>query len=357
MTVTDAGQCTVSVLVPAYNAGATLAETLQSVQGQTHADIEVIVIDDGSSDDTARLAADFVARDDRFRLVLQENAGVAAARNTALAMARGDWIAPLDADDIWHPGKLARQVSCLRAASPDPVLVYSWSVDIDEHSRVISRRLDLDSFEGDVYAALVLTNFIGNASVPLIRRDALLAIGGWDPSLRTRGAQGCEDWQVYLRLAEIGDFALARGFLVGYRQTASSMSRKVAEMTRSYDLVLAEAAQRHPELPAALFRWSRAAFDFYRFEMLYGSAARIASLRPLLSGISRDPQWLLRRSTRRKIRRSLLRPLDGLRKKQPKTPPQDFYSASPEPPYELSDGPWSEARRSCVAAIRSRRRI
>ena len=253
MTDAAARPCPVSVLIPAYNAQATLLQTLQSVERQSFGDLEVIVVDDGSRDDTARIAADFAARDARFRLVRQANAGAAAARNAALALARGAWIAPLDADDLWHPDKLARQVQCLKSAQPGTVLVYSWSVDIDERSLVISRRLDLDRFEGDAYAALVLTNFIGNASVPLVRRDALVAVGGWDSSLRARAAQGCEDWQLYLRLAEVGDFVLAPGFLIGYRQTSGSMSRQVPEMTRSYELVMAEAKSGPPGTASRAF--------------------------------------------------------------------------------------------------------
>jgi glycosyltransferase involved in cell wall biosynthesis len=349
--------CQVSVLIPAYNAEATLLETLQSVQRQSFGALEAIVVDDGSLDATARIAADFAAQDARFRLVRQANAGVAAARNRALREARGALIAPLDADDLWHADKLARQLRCLEAAEPSTVLVYSWSVDIDERSVVTARRLDLDRFEGDSYAALVLTNFIGNASVPLVRRDALLSIGGWDASLRARAAQGCEDWQVYLRLAELGAFALAPGFLVGYRQTSSSMSRRVPEMTRSYELVMAEARAGHGELPDELFRWSRAAFDFYRFETLRDSGAPLASLRCLLSALRGDPHWLRRRSTRNKLRRWLRAPFADKRgRAQAVQTAEGFYDASPEPPYEVGEGDYFEARRRSVAALRSKRR-
>jgi glycosyltransferase involved in cell wall biosynthesis len=349
-----ASPCAVSVLIPAHNAQATLLQTLQSVQRQTFTELEAIVVDDGSKDATAGIAAEFAASDARFKLVRQENAGVAQARNAALGVARGRWVAPLDADDLWHPEKLARQLERIEAAGPNTVLTYSWSVDIDDSSRVIARRLDLDSFEGDVYAALVLTNFIGNASVPLVERDALVRVGGWDASLRERAAQGCEDWQIYLRLAELGDFALARGFLVGYRQSAGSMSRRVEEMTRSYELVLAEVKERHPELPQALMRWSRAAFDFYRFETLYGSSASLASLGPLLAALLGDPEWLARRSTRKKFRRWLLSALRPARSNDPDptgSPLEDFYDASIEPPYEVSEGARSDARRRMVAAM------
>ena len=290
----------VSILTPAYNAATTLHETLASVQRQTFTEFEVIVVDDGSSDNTAAIAEQFGACDPRFRLIRQKNAGVAAARNTGLTASRAPLIAPLDADDVWHPEKLMRQMRRLSNTTSKTVLVYSWSVDIHDTSKIIDRRLDLDRFEGNVYAALVLANFVGNSSVPLIRRDALMSIGGWDATLRAQNAQGCEDWRAYLRLAEIGDFALAPGFLTGYRQTVGAMSRQIRAMTRSHRLVLAEARARHPNLPRALFRWSLAAFDFYHFELLCGMGARSASLLSLASCILRDPTWLTRPSTRRK---------------------------------------------------------
>lgn len=348
----------VSVVIPAFNAAVTLGETLSSIRAQTFVDFEVVIVDDGSSDATAAVAAHFASEDPRFRLVRKENAGVASARNTALQLARAPLIAPLDADDLWHPEKLERQLRCLEAAEPRTVLAYSWSVDIDEASQVIARRLDLDLFEGDVYAALVLTNFIGNASVPLIRREALLAMGGWDPTLRARGAQGCEDWQIYLRLAELGPFALAPGFLVGYRQSRTSMSRRVDEMTRSYELVLAEARERHAELPKSLFRWSRAAYDIYRFEMLHESQARLASLAPLASGLLGDPSWLARRSTRTKLKRWLRSAFDATTPKPGglAEPAQAFAQASPDAPYQVSEGRWFEQRRAFVASLRITRR-
>ena len=173
----------VSILTPAHNAATTLPETLASVQRQTFTDFEVIVVDDGSGDNTAAIAEQFGARDPRFRLIRQKNAGVAAARNTGLRASRAPFIAPLDADDVWHPDKLIRQMRRFSESTPKAVLVYSWSVDIDDASKIIDRRLDLDRFEGDVYAALVLANFVGNSSVPLIRRDALMSIGGWDATL------------------------------------------------------------------------------------------------------------------------------------------------------------------------------
>src|SRR5438270_8611564 len=92
----------VSVIIPAWNAEETLKETLISVASQTHRSLEIIIIDDGSTDKTANIAADFCGSDCRARLIQKARGGLAAARNTGIDEANGSWIAPLDADDLWH---------------------------------------------------------------------------------------------------------------------------------------------------------------------------------------------------------------------------------------------------------------
>jgi hypothetical protein len=150
---------------------------------------------------------------------------------------------------------------------------------------------------------------------------------------------------------------LAPGFLVGYRQTSGSMSRRVTEMTRSYELVMAEAKAGHPELPPELFRWSRAAFDFYRFELLRDSAAPLSRLGALVSAVRGDPHWLRRRSTRQRLGRWLLSALDWVRGRRPSAGGEPgFFEASPDPPFEVSEGGYFAARRRSVSLLRSSRR-
>ena len=115
----------VSVVVPAYNAEATIDQTLQSVRSQSYPHLEVIVVDDGSTDGTRGIVLSHAAQDRRIRLVWEPNSGVAAARNHGIRVARGDLIAPVDADDLWSPEKVARQVDVFDREGHGVTLVYT----------------------------------------------------------------------------------------------------------------------------------------------------------------------------------------------------------------------------------------
>jgi glycosyltransferase involved in cell wall biosynthesis/peptidoglycan/xylan/chitin deacetylase (PgdA/CDA1 family)/SAM-dependent methyltransferase len=236
----------VSVIVPAYNAARTIDETLRSVRAQTHANLEILVVDDGSRDATPEVVLRHAALDARIRLIRQPNGGVAAARNRGIAEARGELVAPVDADDLWRPDKIARQVRAMHEAGEQVGLVYCWYALIDERSRIINLR-HRPTEEGNVLARMCIGNLVGNGSSALIRRRAVLEVGGYDASLRARGAQGCEDHKLHLQIAERYAFGLVPDHLTGYRRTPSNMSSDVMQMLRSYDLVLAEFGARLPQ--------------------------------------------------------------------------------------------------------------
>ncbi len=239
----------VAAIVPAYNAEATLDETLRSVRAQTHRALEILVVDDGSSDGTAAIALAHAAADRRVRLIRQENAGVAAARNRGIEEARAALVAPVDADDLWAPTKIERQVAALRQGGPHVALVYTWSALIDRESRIVGFG-SCATDEGDVLARMCRGNLVGNGSAALMRRDAVLEAGGFDPTLRARRAQGCEDLLLYCRIAARHHAAVVPGFLTGYRQSDKTMSRDLVQMMRSWQLVATELRRRHPELRA-----------------------------------------------------------------------------------------------------------
>jgi glycosyltransferase involved in cell wall biosynthesis len=356
MTTQSIDQPLVSILIPAYNAAASIGDTLRSVLEQSYSEIEVVVVDDGSTDETAEISAKVATADTRVRLIRQANQGVAAARNAALRASRGSLIAPLDADDLWHRDKIARQVQRFEASGSCVGVVYCWSSEIDGDGQVIAHRLDLDRYEGNVLAALVVTNFIDTSSVPLIRRAELVAIGGWDATLHAQDAQGCEDWQLYIRLARRCKFALEPAFLVGYRQSPYAMSKNVPRMRSSYRLVMDEVRRSCPELPAQVFRWSQAEFDIYIASLLR-EIAPLGRLFFYARGILRNPAWLFRRSTRKKLRwwlAQIRRRKSFTFAREPRPPSEivsPFSALVPEPGKEVSEGSWMDRRRRWLSSL------
>ena len=239
----------VSVVVPAYNAAATLGETLRSVRAQSHRNLEIIVVDDGSTDMTVNIARQHAAQDGRLRLLTQSNGGVAAARNHGIAEARSDLIAPVDADDLWAPDKIEKQLRALKAGGGNVALVYTWYALIDDESRITDTSYR-PTEEGDVLRRMCCGNLVGNGSSPLMRKSVILEAGGYDATLRARKAQGCEDVLLYYRIAERHRFAVVAEYLTGYRQTPTNMSSDALQMLRSWELVAQEMSERYPQYRA-----------------------------------------------------------------------------------------------------------
>ncbi|MGH7999354.1 MAG: glycosyltransferase, partial [Brasilonema sp.] len=188
--------------------------------------------------------------------------------NLAIENSKGEYIAPLDADDIWYSQKLEKQVQCILETDQAVGLVYAWSAFIDEEDVIIGQYnphdyLNVLSVEGEVYPALLYTNFVINASVPLIRRVCFEKVGGYSCKLREQKAQGCEDWDIYLRIAEQYQFRVVSEFLIGYRQVKASMSNGCQAMEKSYNLVLADFQKRHPEIPNHVYHWSASSYYVY----------------------------------------------------------------------------------------------
>lgn len=210
----------VSVVVPAFNAAAVIGETFDSVRRQTFRNFEVVIVDDGSTDNTAAVAQKFCGLDARFVLLQQPNGGISAARNTAIARARGKWISFLDADDIWFPEKLVRQIE-LSKADPRANFLFAnlhfWDGQKDLH---LLYEDDVPLPEGDILRQLISDcRFLPSAI--MVPRETLLAAGGFD----TGKLRISEDWDMWLRLAERGLWARGiREPLGRYRRWPGSFS-------------------------------------------------------------------------------------------------------------------------------------
>jgi glycosyltransferase involved in cell wall biosynthesis len=248
----------VSIVVPAFNVELFIHETLESLINQTYRAIEILVVDDGSTDGTVEHAESLARKDPRISIIQQKNQGVVAARNAGLALARGEFVSFIDGDDIWYPEKVAKQVERFQSLPAEYGLVYTWSTAISDDSRLLGAS-NAGQFEGHVFAAMLYRNFIGNGSVAMMRRECLERVGPFDPKF-TRVTQGCEDWDLLLRIAEQFKYAVVPEFLVGYRQVNGSVSSNAGRMWTSFQLLMERMIRTHPEIPPRIFNWSTSYF-------------------------------------------------------------------------------------------------
>jgi glycosyltransferase involved in cell wall biosynthesis len=302
----------VSVIIPAFNAANSIRQALNSVLAQTYRALEVIVVDDGSSDATGYIVEDFVKKDARVQLVRQDNAGVGAARNKGIRLARGEYIAPLDADDIWFPKKLEKQVACMEQYGWETGLVYCWSRRVNEdgefqpipHSN--SAEGSFHTVEGRLRHAMVFRNIVKNASVPLLRTAALASVGLYLTRAEQGGAQGCEDWDLSIRIAEAFSIRVVPEYLLAYRQSGSSMSANVKSMAASFAVMSRRARERNSDLPAATFRWSAGYFYEYLVRKCDLGDDHSCSFRYLKKTVCANPLYLLKTWTYKNLIKSSL---------------------------------------------------
>lgn len=235
----------VSVVIPAYRAAQSIAATLDSVLAQTFKDYEIIVVNDGSPD-SEELEKALEPYRDRIIYLRQENQGPGGARNTGILAARGQYVALLDADDMWAPEHLAAQLAPLEA-DPSIDMVYAdarIAGDVPEAGRTV---MEFCPSVGEVtFERLVTRQCTVHICVSVCRRETLLRAGLFDPVFR-----GTEDIDMWLRIARQGGrIAYQRRVLGCYRRHAGSLSSDRVSMLEGFLAVLAKAA-RDPHLTAA----------------------------------------------------------------------------------------------------------
>jgi glycosyltransferase involved in cell wall biosynthesis len=246
----------ISVVIPAFNSAWSIGDTLKSVVAQRYADLEIIVVNDGSGDDLHAAVATASDGDRRVRIIDQVNGGLANARNRGICAARAPLVGLIDADDLWHPDFLTALYDAL-ASRPFAPFAFAYSMRIDTANRLIPSapwphepRHDLEG--------LVTVNSVGNGSAALFRRSALEAVGGFDESFATRNLQGAEDWKLCVQLAGLAAPVLVPRRLVAYRLVPNSMSQAdPARQLAGIRAVLAEIAIEHPNIGDATMAHAR----------------------------------------------------------------------------------------------------
>jgi len=195
-----------SVVIPTYNRAGIVGRAIQSVLAQSFHDWELVVVDDGSVDDTESVVASF--EDARIQFIRHaRNRGQSAARNIGIARARGDWVSFLDSDDEWDPDKLSWEAERIRLMADSVGLLYCGKRIREEKGRLL--RVRMPTREGQVYQSLLAWDFIGSCSRVTVRREALVRTGGFDENLGN-----AEDWDLWLRIAKHYEVAAMRRCLL-----------------------------------------------------------------------------------------------------------------------------------------------
>ncbi len=219
----------VSVIIPTYNSGLLAVEAVASVLAQTEQAYEIIVVDDGSADDTAERMATFGTA---VKYIRKENGGVSSARNRGVAEATGDFIAFLDADDVWHPNKLELQLAAI-GSRPDLGLLATGTFPWPGPSPAPVETTELISPVEIGFEDLLLRNVFTASSV-MVRSETLAAAGAFDTN-----QSGTEDYDLWLRIARCAKVAQLTTALTGYRiATPGSLSKNAVRMEAGMRIIL-----------------------------------------------------------------------------------------------------------------------
>ena len=292
----------VSIVVPTYNAEGTILETIRSVQQQTFSDFEIIIVNDGSTDQTLKVLT--TVSDYRLKVFSYSNAGVSVARNRGMSHATGEFIAFLDPDDLWTPDKLELQLQALQQ-HPEAGVAYSRTYYMDEQGKFCHTD-NAPLLEGNIYEELLAQNFLASiGSNVLIRKEAIDSVGEFDPKLTH-----AEDWEFCIRLAAQWPYVAVQKPQVFYRQSLSSASSKVEIMEQGSLAVIEQAFQAAP--PELQPLKNRSLSNLYQFlSQLYltrvnnASGAKQASQK-LMTAIRLDPHTLCNKKTQSLITKLFL---------------------------------------------------
>ncbi|MDZ7966767.1 MAG: glycosyltransferase [Nostoc sp. DedSLP03] len=244
----------ISVIIPTYNNEKTIKYTIESVLNQTFTDLELIVINDGSEDSTLEVVTKI--QDSRIKVFSYSNAGGNVSRNRGLHHAVGEFVSFLDADDLWTSDKLQSQLKALQENVTAKV-AYSWTDYIDENGQFLlsGKRINVN---GNAYEKLLLNNFLENGSNPLIYKEALITLNGFDESL-----SAAQDWDMWLRLASNFDFICVPSVQILYRISANSVSSNLVRQEKTCLQVLDRA---YKEKPSTLEQsWNISLANLYKY--------------------------------------------------------------------------------------------
>lgn len=339
MIADEPGLPSVSVVIPAFNATKTLSATLDSVAAQTWPPAEVFVVDDASTDDTADLARSYRDRLPQLRVIPSSRDGngkgngnggrIATTRNTGIRAASGTLIAPVDADDLWHPTYLAKMARRHAEAPGELALVYCASRRVDLEGRVI-HTIPAYNVEGPSFYRMLLRNMVGNGSSMVFNRRKALALGLYDER-----RMGNEDYQLQLKLAWHGPLGAVTEHLVGYRDVPGSVSKRLRNMTADLFGLLDGIERDFPQAAPEALRLARAQTHIHmaRLQLSHRDGEPLKAPYHLARGLLYEPLYLPAR-TLAVVARSLRQRSRGRSRNAAR---RDFLSFDPAQEVDMED--------------------
>lgn len=238
----------VSIILPVYNAEKYLKQAVESVLAQSFPDFELIIINDGSTDGSQEIIQNF--RDPRIKMVRQENKGITATLNVGLSMSHAEYIARIDADDVWsNPNKLSIQMEYL-SRNPDCVLLGTWANVIDENDKQISC-LKYPETDREIRSGLLTKNCFVHPSV-VFRKETALRAGVFNEQEKY-----VEDYGLWLRMGQYGKFANIPQYLMSYRihQNSTTQRQNLIQSQNSLALIKKHKAQ-YPNYFIGCLKWN-----------------------------------------------------------------------------------------------------
>jgi len=282
----------VSVIIAAFNTERYIDAALTSAINQDYENIEIIVVNDGSTDNTRKLLEHYLPK---IAIIDQPNSGVAHARNAAIKYSSGTYIAFLDSDDIWEPTKISKQINQLGELN----WAYTDAAYIGEKQTGLEKRSDLSKlYSGSIFQHLLTENFITTSSV-LIKKELLLEFGCFDENMKV-----LEDWKLWLAIAKKHEISLVSEALVKYRVYPMSTSRKAREVLPYHLKLLKETFNHLPDSKSNKQLKVRAVRNSYNicsyisedgsdFQFSLYCAAKAMTLQPSFSQFKRLVRTLL----------------------------------------------------------------
>lgn len=273
----------VSIVTPTYNRSRFLLEAIDSVLAQTYQNFELLIVDDGSVDDT-RLVLEQYLQDPRIRYIYQENSGQATARNNGLRHATGEFVCFLDSDDYWRADKLELSLAVFREL-PEVSVVHADMIVVDENGVEISRA-NAQRYSGRITGYLLRDNCVA-MSTTMVRRSCFDKTGGFN-----RECRRADDYELWLRMSLHCEFHYIRDYLAYYRATAGQISGNTDKRLEVNERIIRDFLARHPDAVTWTTKRRGLSHFYIRKANYFLSIRRLQSvIKYMLTGLIYHPFW------------------------------------------------------------------